>query len=265
VKSNGTLVLAAPRDHTELNRFARATQNYKRIAEPDLATLEPHLAGRFSAALMFESEAHLATDHVLQFMLNAVKGAGVTVLFSTPWHEHDGKNSPADDVVIDCRGIVAKANLPNLRGVRGERVLIKTSEVHLNRPVRLLHPRHPLYVVPWGDGRFVLGATVIESEDAGGVSVRSALELLGAAYALHPAFSEAEIMDLGAGLRPAFADNIPRIVICNGGRHLIVNGSYRHGFLLAPILAEATADFLASGTPHDFIKQQETACPTGKL
>ena len=53
----------------------------------------------------------------------------------------------------------------------------------LRRPVRLLHPRFPIYVVPWSGNRFMVGATQIESEADGPVTLRSALELLGAAYA----------------------------------------------------------------------------------
>ena len=94
--------------------------------------------------------------------------------------------------------------------------------------MRLLHPRHPVYVVPWGDGLLMIGATVIESDDAGPITVRSALELLGMAYALHPAFGEAEIVEAGAGVRPAFPDNVPRIIA--RGRTIHVNGLYRHGF-----------------------------------
>ncbi len=109
--------------------------------------------------------------------------------------------------------------------------------------MQLLHPRVPLYVVPWGDGLFMIGATLIETEDAGPVSVRSALELLGGAYAVHPAFAEAEIIDLGVGVRPAFPDNVPRAVVREDGRHIFVNGAYRHGFLLAPVLARAVADY----------------------
>ena len=91
-------------------------------------------------------------------------------------------------------------------------ILIETDEVELSRPVRLIHPRWPLYVIPRGDNQFMLGATSIEAEDTG-VSVRSALELLGAAYAVHPAFAEARIVEFGSGLRPAFPDNLPRITI----------------------------------------------------
>ena len=91
-------------------------------------------------------------------------------------------------------------------------IMIETAEVQLARPVRLIHPRWPLYVIPREDNPFMLGATSIEAEDTG-VSVRSALELLGAAYAVHPAFGEARIVEFGSGLRPAFPDNLPRIAV----------------------------------------------------
>src|SRR2546429_2081879 len=97
---------------------------------------------------------------------------------------------------------------------------------------------------PRGGNRFMLGAPSIENEDSG-VSVRSALELLGAAYAVHPAFAEARIVEFGSGLRPAYPDNLPRITI--EGEKISVNGLYRHGFLLAPALAELTLGYVARG------------------
>ena len=123
-------------------------------------------------------------------------------------------------------------------------ILIETAEVQLARPVRLIHPRWPLYVIPREDNLFMLGATSIETEDTG-VSVRSALELLSAAYAVHPAFGEARILEFGSGLRPAFPDNLPRIAI--GGGRIVVNGLYRHGFLIAPALAELTLAYVERG------------------
>src|SRR5205085_2498888 len=143
------------------------------------------------------------------------------------------------------RGLAARDIQPGLRGVKGEMIVVGTDEVELSRPVRLIHPRWPLYVIPRGDGRFMLGATSIEAEDSG-VSVRSALELLGAAYAVHPAFAEARILEFGSGLRPAYPDNLPRITIEK--ERISVNGLYRHGFLLAPALAELTLGFVARRT-----------------
>ena len=123
-------------------------------------------------------------------------------------------------------------------------IIVETDEVELSRPVRLIHPRWPLYIIPRAGHQFMIGATSIEAEDRG-VSVRSALELLSAAYAVHPAFAEARIVEFGSGLRPAFPDNLPRIAI--DGDRIAVNGLYRHGFLLAPALAELTLGYVERG------------------
>jgi glycine oxidase len=180
----------------------------------------------------------------------AVRAAGAEVRLGTPWDGQIGESA----VVIDCRGYQARAEVPSLRGVRGERLLVSSDDVTLERPVRLLHPRQPIYVVPQGDGRFVIGATVIERDDASPMSVRSALELLGSAYALHPGFGEARILDAGAGVRPAFADNVPRVHVESGGRVVRVNGAYRHGFLLAPVLAEAVANYFKCSAPMPLLR-----------
>ena len=239
--AKGTLVVAGTRDRAELARFARMTDGFEKLDAEELHALEPGLEGRFAAGLYYRAEAHMVPAEAMRFLLDAARSAGAEVAFATSWTGEVG----AEETVIDCRGLAARAELPGLRGVRGERVVVRAREVALARPVRLLHPRHPLYVVPWGDGRYMIGATVIESDDDGPVTVRSALELLGSAYALHPAFAEAEIVDMGAGVRPAFADNVPKIVV--RGRTIHVNGLYRHGFLLAPVLAELVADYLATG------------------
>jgi len=244
----GSLVVAAPRDQPDLVRFARMTTAHRTLDRAGLAALEPDLADRFSSALFFADEAHVATPAALAFLLDACRRAGVDL--------HLGRALEGDDreaLIIDCRGFAARHRLQDLRGVRGERLLIRTGDVQLRRPVRLLHPRHPLYVVPWGEGRYLVGATMIESADDGPVSVRSALELLGAAYALHPALGEAEILELSADVRPAFPDNVPRARVADGGRSIMVNGAFRHGFLLAPVLARAVAQYLADGTPHPLL------------
>ena len=253
VAAKGTLVVAGTRDRAELTRFARMTDGFDTLDAEGLHALEPGLEARFAAGLYYPAEAHMVPAEAMRFILDTARRAGVVADFGTPWTG----TSRADELVIDCRGLAARGELPGLRGVRGERVVVRAREVDLARPVRLLHPRHPLYVVPWGEGRYMIGATVIESEDESPVTVRSALELLGSAYALHPGFAEAEIVELGAGVRPAFADNVPKIVV--RGRTLHVNGMYRHGFLLAPVLAELVAEYLSTGALDERVFQVETA------
>jgi glycine oxidase len=241
---NGTLVLAAARDKGELAHYARLTQGHRRLDGCAIAGLEPDLARRFDRGLLYGEEGHVEPLAAMGFLLAQGRAAGVEVLFGKTW-QSDMRT--AEGRVIDCRGLDARSELSSLRGVRGERLIVRSHEVSLRRPVRLLHPRHPLYVVPWPNGLYMLGATVIESDAAGPITVRSALELLGTAYSLHPAFGEAEIVEAGAGVRPALPDNVPKIVV--RGRTIYVNGLYRHGFLLAPVLSVLVADYLANGAP----------------
>jgi glycine oxidase len=244
---NGSLVVAHSRDRNDFERFARLTTGHKRLDARALSELEPSLEGRFRDALFFAGEGHVEPRRVLPKLHQRIIAAGGTIRFNSEVAPND-----IDGIVIDCRGLAARDAQPELRGVKGEMILIETDEVSLARPVRLIHPRWPLYVIPREDHLFMLGATSIEAEDTG-VSVRSALELLGAAYAVHPAFAEARIVEFGSALRPAFPDNLPRIAIDK--ERIAVNGLYRHGFLIAPALAELTLAYVERGQIDNEVMQ----------
>ncbi len=244
---NGSLVVSHARDRADFERFAKLTTGHRRLDAGALSELEPSLEGRFRDGLFYEGEGHVEPRRVLPELHARIAAAGGQIKF-----DHEADAGDLDGLVIDCRGLAARDAQPELRGVKGEMIIVETSEVELSRPVRLIHPRWPLYVIPRGDTKFMLGATSIEAEDSG-VSVRSALELLGAAYAVHPAFAEARIVEFGSGLRPAFPDNLPRIAI--NQEKISVNGLYRHGFLLAPALAELTLAFVERGVIDNEVMQ----------
>ncbi|HEX9159360.1 MAG TPA: FAD-dependent oxidoreductase [Rhizomicrobium sp.] len=244
---NGSLVVAHARDRADYERFARLTSGYRRLDAQGIGEIEPSLEGRFREGLFYAGEGHVEPRHVLPQLHARIAAAGGRIEFNSEAEPDD-----IGGVVIDCRGLAARDAQSALRGVKGEMILIETDEVELSRPVRLIHPRWPLYIIPRGHNRFMLGATSIESED-NGVSVRSALELLGAAYSVHPAFAEARIVEFGSGLRPAYPDNLPRIAVNN--ERIAVNGLYRHGFLLAPALAELTVGYVARGVIDNEVMQ----------
>lgn len=223
----GTLVVAPSRDRAELDRFAARTRHHRWLNADEIATLEPDLAGRFTRALFFESEAHLDPASALFALIARLEDAGVPLLWNTP-----GTGT------IDCRGLAA--GLPDLRPVRGEMIELASDEIRLSRPVRLLHPRTPIYIVPREPGRFMVGATMVENAHSGAITLRAAVELMSAAFTLHPGFAESRLIRSATGLRPAFPDNIPAIRQ-NGGR-IHINGMYRHGYLCAPALAMTLAD-----------------------
>jgi glycine oxidase len=244
---NGSLVVSHPRDRADYERFAKLTRGHQRLDADAVLRLEPSLDGRFRDALFFPEEGHVEPRLVLPELHARIAAAGGAVKFDS-----EQRPDETDGIVIDCRGLFARDAQPELRGVKGEMVIVETDEILLSRPVRLIHPRWPLYIIPRASNQFMIGATSIEREDDG-VSVRSALELLGAAYAVHPAFGEARIVEIGSGLRPAFPDNLPRIAIDN--RRIAVNGLYRHGFLLAPALAELTLGYVQRGVIDNEVMQ----------
>ncbi|MFN3743398.1 MAG: FAD-dependent oxidoreductase [Hyphomicrobiaceae bacterium] len=251
IAMNGSLVVAAPRDQGELTRFARMTEGHRTVDTEALGALEPDLAGRFGRGLWYPDEGHMEPRRTLAYLVGQIRRLGGVLHFGSPVPTPVWRAGSDGGVVIDCRGLAAREDLATLRGVRGEMAVLRSGEVRLSRPVRLLHPRFALYVVPWSEHRYMIGATVIERDDAAPVTVRSALDLLGTAYALHPAFGEAEILELSVGVRPAFPDNVPRIIA--KGRRLIVNGAFRHGYLLAPVMAEIAATYLETGATHPIL------------
>jgi glycine oxidase len=232
----GSLVVAQPRDAAELTRFAGRTERFEWLDADGIAQLEPDLAGRYRRALFFAGEGHLDPRRALAAVADTLRRRGVPIRFGVEFAAAPSSR----DLVVDCRGLAARDALADLRGVRGEMLVIRSRDVSLSRPVRMLHPRVPLYIVPRGEGVFMIGATMIESDARGGPTVRSAVELLNAAYALHPAFAEAEILEINADARPAFPDNLP--AVRHEGGVLYANGLFRHGFLLAPALAREVAE-----------------------
>ena len=236
VVGNGTLVLAQNRDQNDLSRFAAMTEGHETIDAERIAELEPFLGKRFRRGLFYKKEAHLDPRRSLSALAAHLASNGVPIRTSDP---ND------DRTTLDCRGLAARDAIKDLRGVKGEMIVLRCPDVRLNRPVRMLHPRLPVYVVPRGDGDFMVGATMIESDERERVSVRSLLELLSAAYAMCPEFGEAEIVEIGVDSRPAFPDNAPRIA--RRGNTIFANGLYRHGFLLAPAMSCMLADLLFDG------------------
>lgn len=232
----GTLVVASRRDLGELDRFARLTEEFERVDAARIGELEPDLGGRFERGLFFAREGHVDPRAALPALKQRLEALGGRVRFGAAIAPEDADG----DAVVDCRGFAARDALPDLRGVRGEMLLLRTTEISLRRPVRLLHPRIALYVVPRADNLFMVGATSIESASRARISARSTVELINGAYALHPAFGEAELVETNADARPAFPDNLPRVT--REGRLVRLNGLYRNGFLLSPAFGRMAAD-----------------------
>ncbi|HEX5805065.1 MAG TPA: FAD-dependent oxidoreductase [Macromonas sp.] len=255
----GTLVLWHRQDAPQAQRFrallAATCQAVPSLPAPQaldshsLAEREPAVAERFQQGLYLPDEGQLDNRQLLQALLNALHSLGVAVEWNSPWtlEQAQAHQRQHGGWVLDCRGLGAKAEWKDpqssLRGVRGEVVRLHAPDVTLQRPTRLLHPRYPIYIAPKENHIFVIGATEIETDDLSPVSVRSAMELLSAAYTVHPGFGEARILELCSQCRPTLPDNLPAVHEV-APQVLQINGLYRHGFMIAPAVHDAVLEHL---------------------
>jgi glycine oxidase len=161
--------------------------------------------------------------------------------------ETENGPSLADRVVLAAgtwAGQIRIDGVPStpIRPVRGQLL-------HLSWPTE--QPlRHVLwgtdcYIVPWLNGRVLVGATVEEAgfdERATAAGVRDLLEAGGA---LVPHLWQASFTEVRVGLRPASPDDLPII-----GKSAVIpglvyaTGHYRNGVLLAPLTAALVKDLV---------------------
>ena len=264
----GSVVVAHRADRADLQWFfqrlravpAIPADHCRWLGSGELETLEPELAG-YAEGVYLPHEGCVDNRQLFAALENAITALGGVWHRGREINRVDGKRITIAgdrfdfDLVLDCRGFGGKPQLDGFRGVRGEVLWVRAPEVNLSRPVRLMHPRYQIYVAPRPDHVYVIGATEIESESLAPVTVRSSLELLSALYSLHRGFAEAEILESRSHCRPAFPDNLPRIVREPGVMR--VNGLYRHGYLLGPALVESVLAVLAGGEPLPPVSVEE--------
>jgi glycine oxidase len=198
----------------------------------DPRALTRALAAAFTAAggrLRREEVAELAVSHE---RLEGVRTAGGELIAAErvliaagPWSARLG-------------GLPDEARVP-IRPVKGQLLRLRdpAGPGLLSRVIRM----QPGYIVPRGDGRYVLGASVEERGFDMSATAGPIHELLRDAIELVPGICELRLEEISVGIRPGTADNRPAIGPGALDGLFWATGHYRHGILLAPVTAELAA------------------------
>lgn len=248
-QQEGSIITAHPQDYNELDHFidtlkskVKEASTIQLLDRDGIKKLEPDLE-QHSKAFFIPHEGQVDAQRFMK--------ASSDYLLAHPdvtWYQESKVLNVSNgiirveddkkifDWVFDARGLGAQDDMEDLRGVRGEVFWLEAPEVKISRPIRMLHPRYKIYIVPRPNDRYIIGATEIESEDKSAMSVRSSLELLSAVYSMHSGFAEARIVNMPTNCRPSLRDNLPKIEHSN--KMTRINGLYRHGYLLAPAVVE---------------------------
>jgi glycine oxidase len=266
-QQDGTLILWHRQDASEAERFTTHLEKNcrsnadlnapQKLNNETLRELEPGVADRFTQGLYLPNEGQLDNRQLLDALASELTLLKVNCHWHTEIDPSELRKQTGYKAVIDCRGTGAKeawlsGDKPNsLRGVRGEVIRLYAPEVKLRRPTRLIHPRYPIYIAPKENDIYVVGATEIESDDLSEMSVRSAMELLSAVYTVHSGFAEARILEMATQCRPTLKNNLPEIrSIRNKGLAdlIMINGLYRHGFMISPAVLDCALELIELGT-----------------
>jgi glycine oxidase len=209
------------------------------------ASLDPReLCTALRAAAVAAGVALHEHQRVLSIESASSESAGKGVLLATV------RGPVRADACVNCCGAWADS-LDASAGVapsKGQMLVIAQPDGP--RLTRVL--RSPdVYLIPRGDGRIVIGATVEDAGYSRQVDPAALSLLRKRAAALWPAAAEAPEVESWAGLRPASADGLPLIGRCEHGdaARFMAAGHYRNGILLAPGTAHAIADLVCGTTP----------------
>jgi glycine oxidase len=279
--ASGTLFVARDRDEAEALERELAEREamglpVERLLPSEARHREPALAPTLRLALDIPGDHAVDPRRLSAALAVAVEAAGgelreqVEVARIATAHDErvtgveltTRERIGADRVVVAAgawvealEGLPTHARVP-VRPVKGQIIRLRdsTGPGLLKRTIRM----QPGYLVPRGDGRYVLGATMEEqgfdtAPTAGGI-----FELLRDAIELVPGVSELAIEEVAAGLRPGTPDNAPVLGAGAIAGLQWAAGCFRHGILLAPIVADALAATL-SGEPLPEVAQPFTA------
>ncbi len=272
----GTLLAA--RDGDEAESLARELAfrqtlglTVHRLLASEARRLEPALAPTLRLALEIPDDHAIDPRKLTAALARALTGAGGELRLGaavrgvsisndrvTGVRLDDGSEIAAESVVVAAGpwssaldGVPDGARIP-IHPIKGQ-ILRLHDPAGAGMLTRVLRTGGG-YLVPRGDGRYVLGATMEERGFDTTVTAGGVYDLLRNAFELLPSVTELVIDELSAGLRPATPDNAPAIGPGSvPGLHWAV-GHYRHGILLTPITAELVVGALAGegGIPDEF-------------
>jgi glycine oxidase len=230
---------------------AAAAHRHIRVLAPDVG------GGAF-----FPDDHRVDNVALLQAVARAARRVGVRVLERTAAIAvvsaagrvsgvRTSRGRVAAPIVIDAAGawaaairLPAGAAPPSVVPVRGQMMVLRAAPGALPCPLYSA----AVYLVPRADGRILVGSTRERVGFDKRVTVTAAARLLAAACALAPGLADASFERAYAGLRPGTADGLPIVGPAADLSGLVyAAGLYRHGILLAPLVAEAVADLVADG------------------
>ncbi|MFQ5771844.1 MAG: glycine oxidase ThiO [bacterium] len=245
-----------------LERHHRANKQAKELSAKQIQEMEPALAQNIQVGVHLPYDHYVNNRELMTALVTAAIGQKVEFLTGTPVMGYEFSQERVEGVrvpgqvvkgkiVVNAAGCWAgllddsnRISLP-VRPIRGQMVCLK------RQPQLLHHLIHSTagYLVPWPDGRILVGSTVENVGYQKDVSAQGIHQLLEGALKIVPDLASAPIREVWAGLRPDTQDNLPILGRCHYSNLIIASGHFRNGILLAPITAKLITELIVNGQP----------------
>lgn len=269
LRRSGAMVVARDADDARvLDRLAdyhaRLGLPSRRLRSREARELEPGLSPRTRGAMLCEGDHQVDNRALVSALQRAAAGAGVRFARAAVTgvaSEHGrvtgarlstGHTHGCDHVVVAAGWrsgeIAGVGQAVPVRPVKGQLLHLRERDPHTPLATRVVRGL-TVYVVPRGDGRVVIGATVEERDHDPVTTAGGVLQLLRDAWELLPEVAELELVETAAGFRPTTPDNGPVIGHAPVDGAVFAFGHHRHGILLTPITAEAVAQLVDGEQP----------------
>lgn len=269
LRRSGAMVVA--RDADEARVLDRLADYHARLGLPSrrlrsraAREMEPGLSPRTRGALLCEGDHQVDNRALVQALQAAAEEAGARLVRAsvigvtsergrvTGVRLSTARTHACDHVVVAAGWrsgeIEGVGQVVPVRPVKGQLLHLRERDPHTPLATRVVRGL-TVYVVPRGDGRVVIGATVEERDHDTATTAGGVLQLLRDAWELLPETGELELVETVAGFRPTTPDNGPVIGHAPVDGVVFAFGHYRHGILLTPITAEAVSALVAGGQP----------------
>jgi glycine oxidase len=274
-RDEGTVAVALTRDDAAQLRFHYDFQRslgieLEWLSAAESRRREPHLHPGLAAAVFSPRDHQVDNRRLVTALRRVFLAAGGRL------HEHAevtavetagdqvtglrlGEVLHAADVVVLAAGAwsagiagLPRAARPPVRPVKGQMLAVRMdAAAPLLRHV-VWTPK--VYLVPRGDGRLIVGATVEERGFDASLTVGGILALLEGAWRAVPGIEELPIDEMWAGFRPGSRDDAPMLGPSPLAGLVLATGHHRNGILLTPVTADAVSRYILSGEVDDTIR-----------
>ena len=221
---------------------------------------EPSLTPRVRGGVRVDGDHSVEPRSLHAALLDATAAAGVELVRArvagidvedgraTGLRLEDGTRRAAGQVVLALGAWSGRLpGVPDgavpVRPVKGQILRLRGTPL-LDGTVRALVRGRTVYLVPYGEDRLVVGATVEEQGFDPRVTVGAVHDLLRDATEVVPGLTELELVETLARWRPGTPDNGPLLGPSALPGLVLATGHYRNGVLLAPVTASAVVAVL---------------------